>query len=241
MEIKLEKFEGPLDLLLHLIRRAEIDIYDIPITQITAEYMDVIANLPPDMEQMSEFLVMAATLLEIKSKMLLPRPPSDDEPEEDPREALTRRLLAHQQALDLASRLNELTPIGERITGTGDAEALATISDRFCPQPAMDLIPISQLDAIFTDIMRRAANKIDTVRSGYGEMPKEKFSVTTKVTFLRDTLKHTPKLSLLNLFEACHSRREMIVTFLALLEMLRRGHAIARQNSSFDDVSISAA
>jgi len=241
MEIKLEKFEGPLDLLLHLIRRAEIDIYDIPITQITAEYMEVVANLPPDMEQMSEFVVMAATLLEIKSKMLLPRPPSDEEPEEDPREALTRRLLAHQQALELAARLDELTPMGERVTGAGDAEAIATISDRFCPQPVMDLVPISQLEAIFADIMRRAASKIDTVRSGYGEMPKEKFSVTTKVAFMRDALKHSPQLSLLGLFESCSSRREMIVTFLALLEMLRRGHAVARQNVSFDDIEISAA
>jgi segregation and condensation protein A len=239
LNFKLEKFEGPLDLLLQLIRRSEIDIHDIPISQITAEYMEVVANLPPDMEQMSEFLVMAATLLEIKSKMLLPRPKADDdEPEEDPREALARQLLAYQTAQELASQLGQLTPMGERLMGAGDREAWETLAETADYQPVMDLVSIPQLNEIFADIMRRVADKIDIVRAGYGEMPKEKFSVTEKVIYIQNILQDKGRVKLSALFSGCVSRREMVVTFLALLEMLRRGVALARQEKSFEDVEV---
>ncbi|MCL1843366.1 MAG: segregation/condensation protein A [Defluviitaleaceae bacterium] len=238
MDVRLEAYEGPLDLLLRLIQRREIDIYDIPITLITAEYMDEIAKLPPDMEQMSEFLVMAATLLEIKSKMLLPRPKVDDEPEEDPREALARRLDAYKQAQELAARLGALAPEGERLTGAGDKAALEMLADKNAGQPVMDLVSIPQLMEIFDEIMRRASDKIDTVRSGYGEMAKERFTVPEKVSFIRKTLRESGRLSLSALFLCCRSRREMIVTFLALLEMMRRGMVFASQKRSFDDVEV---
>ncbi|MCL1844876.1 MAG: segregation/condensation protein A [Defluviitaleaceae bacterium] len=249
MEFKLEKFEGPLDLLLRLIQRAEIDIHDIPISQITAEYMEVVSGLPPDMEQMSEFLVMAATLLEIKSKMLLPRPKIEsDEPEEDPREALARQLLAYQQAQELAARLGQLTPVGERLTGAGDPAALAQLSDPAAYQPVMDLVSIPQLTEIFADIMRRMSDKIDTVRAGYGEMPKEKFTITEKISFIKQALQALQKetnapgekkhIALSALFQNCQSRREMLVTFLALLEMIRLGIVSARQTRAFDDVEV---
>jgi segregation and condensation protein A len=242
IEIKLEKYEGPLDLLLRLIQRSEIDIYDIPISQITAEYMEVIATLPPDMEQTSEFLVMAATLLEIKSKMLLPRQKSEnEEPEEDPREALARQLLAYQQAQELAEQLATLTPVGERLTGPGDKDALIQLSANTDYQPVMDLISIPQLEEIFADIMRRCADKIDTVRAGYGEMPKDKFTVTEKIIFIKNALQKKNRLSLLELFTQCSSRREMIVTFLALLEMARRGIIIVNQSRAFDDVFLKQA
>ncbi|MCL2577906.1 MAG: segregation/condensation protein A [Defluviitaleaceae bacterium] len=239
MDVKLEKYEGPLDLLLKLIQRAEIDIYDIPISQITAEYMEVIANFPPDMEQMSEFLVMAATLLEIKSKMLLPRPKTEpDEPEEDPREALTRQLIAYQHAQELAVQLSTLTPVGERLTSTGDKEALEILTGGRYSNPVEELIPIPQLTELFTDIMRRAAEKIDTVRAGYGEMSKEKFTVTEKIGFVRKILQKKGRLSLSSLFMDCVSRHEMIVTFLALLEMVRRGMVSAVQPKTFGDVEL---
>ncbi|MCL2225624.1 MAG: segregation/condensation protein A [Defluviitaleaceae bacterium] len=239
MDVRLEKYEGPLDLLLRLIQRAEINIYDIPISQITAEYMAVIATLPPDMEQMSEFLVMAATLLEIKSKMLLPRPkPENDEPEEDPREALTRQLVAYQHAQELAEQLSVLTPVGERLTSEGDKEALQILTGSRHANPLDELIPATQLAEIFADIMRRAAEKIDTVRAGYGEMQKEKFTITEKVSFMRKMLHQQGRLRLSALFTNCVSRHEMIVTFLALLEMVRRGMVCATQQTNFGDVEL---
>ncbi|MDR0273621.1 MAG: segregation/condensation protein A [Clostridiales bacterium] len=240
MDVKLEKYEGPLDLLLRLIQRSEIDIYDIPISQITAEYLEVVATLPPDMEQMSEFLVMAATLLEIKSKMLLPCPKTDDdEPEEDPREALTRQLLAHQQAQELAALLDSITPT-QPILGAGDKDTLLLLSDKTHSAPVMDLISIPELEKIFAQVMQLRTSKIDTVRSGYGEMPKERFSVTEKISLIKNFLLNRKSLSLHELFFRCATRHEMIVTFLALLEMVRRGMVLIYQKKSFDDVDLVA-
>jgi len=241
MDVKLEKFEGPLDLLLRLIKRAEIDIYDIPISQITAEYLDVIADLPPDMEQTSEFLVMAATLLEIKSQMLLPRPKTEpDEPEEDPREALAQQLIAYQHAQELAARLADISPKNPRITRPEDSDAFNALAGDARPDLADEMIPISRLAEIFAEIMRRAAEKIDTVRAGYGEMPKDKFTVHEKVTALGKILQKKGRLHLSSVFSDCSSRHEMIVTFLAILEMIRRGNACAVQSKPFGDVILSS-
>lgn len=238
MDVKLEAYEGPLDLLLRLIQRSEIDIYNIPLTQITAEYIEVVSTLPPEMEQLSEFLVMAATLLEIKSNMLLPRLKIEGETEEDPCESLARQLAAYQQAQALAAKLGVLTPSGERFAGAGDKDAIIQLSDKMHSQPLMDLISISQLAEIFTDVMRRCAEKIDTVRADYGKMTKERFTVPEKVGFLRKALQKKGRLSLSSLFLRCNSRREMIVTFLALLEMMRIGMIFANQTKSFGDVEV---
>jgi segregation and condensation protein A len=238
VKIKLEVYEGPLDLLLKLIKKNEVDIYDIPISKITAEYLEVVANLPPDMEQMSEFLVMAATLLEIKSKMLLPRREKEPEEAEDPREALAQQLFAYKQAQELAKHLDALAPFGERILGRGDKEI--TLAENFSHEPILQSISMPQLGKIFADIMRRTAEKIDTVRSGYGEMQREKFTVTEKISFIRKALQLQGRISLSALFLNCGSRHEMIVTFLALLEMVRRGIISARQNAPFEDVDLLA-
>jgi len=242
VRIKIEAFEGPFDLLLKLIKKNEVDIYDIPISKITAEYLEAVANLPPDMEQMSEFLVMAATLLEIKSKMLLPqrvKENENDEPE-DPREVLAQQLVAYSRAQELAKHLDALAPFGERLPGRGDREVFAqlTLDEVFSPEPILETISISQLTKIFADLMRRTADKIDIVRSGYGEMQREKFTVTEKISFIRKALQLQGRISLSALFVNCGSRHEMIVTFLALLEMVRRGMISARQNAPFDDVEL---
>ncbi|MCL1863479.1 MAG: segregation/condensation protein A [Defluviitaleaceae bacterium] len=236
MDVHLEAFEGPLDLLLKLIHKNEVDIYDIPISQITAEYMEVVSTLPPDMENLSEFLVMAATLLEIKSRLLLPSRKDEGGEEEDPRDALARQLLAYKQAQELAAQLSDMTPLGARVKGKGDKEAFIQLSLEDTEPPEM--VPLTQLEEILADLMRRAAAKIDTVRAGYGEMPKDKFTVTEKVAYIKRTLQEKGRLSLLALFQKCVSRREMVVTFLAILEMIRRGIISATQNKSFSDVEV---
>jgi len=239
MEIKLEAFEGPLDLLLHLIRRSEIDILNIPIAQITDEYLEIIKQFPPQMNEMSEFLVMAATLLEIKSRMLLPRPKAESgEPQEDPRETLARKLLAYQEAQDLAAKLDGLSPVGERLKHPEETALFKQLSDMPKEQP-MELVPIEQLAEIFDELVRRAEERIDLVRSGYGEMPREKHSVTAKISYISDCLLTQGRLSMIYLFEKCRSKHEMIVTFLALLEMIRRGLINAFQNRVFGDVEVS--
>ena len=237
MEIRLDSFEGPMDLLLHLIKRNEIDIFDIPIARVTSEYMAVISMGMPDLGEMSEFLVMAATLLEIKSKMLLPGKKKESEPEEDPREALARQLIAYEEAKTAALYMRDNTPGYGKLGGRPDLIAIEVIQENQ-PQPAMDLISMSELAAIFVEVMGRQDMRKDTVRSGYGGVPKEKFSVSQKVSAIIEALREKGHLSLRALFLNCRTKREMIVTFLALLEMVRRGTIRAAQQRAFGDVEV---
>ena len=242
MDVKLAAYEGPLDLLLRLIQRNEIDIYDIPISELTAQYLEAIAELKEDarynMDQMSEFVLMAATLLEIKSRMLLPKPkPENEAVEEDPREALVQKLIAYQEAQALAAELTRLSPPGLRISGAGDPELLETISADLDNQTSvMEGVELSRLWDIFSDIISRRAARRDPIRAGFGEMPRERFTVPEKIAFIRRRISAEGGVQLSVLFEYCRTRIEMVVTFLALLEMVRRGMIKTRQNAAFDDV-----
>jgi len=243
MEIKLAAYEGPLDLLLRLIQRNEIDIYDIPIAELTTQYLKEIAHIREDgrydMDQMSEFVLMAATLLEIKSRMLLPKPKADTEDTEveDPREALVQKLLAYKEAQALAAELNRISPPGARLSGTGDPQLLQEIEADIDRQtPIMEGVGLSQIWDIFTDIMSRRAARRDPIRAGFGAMQKERFTVPEKIAYIRQQIQISGQVRLSTLFEDCRTRTEMIVTFLALLEMIRRGMAKARQDQAFEDV-----
>lgn len=239
MEFKLTAYEGPLDLLLKLIQKNEIDIHDIPISALTAQYLEEVANLPQDMEQLSEFLVMAATLLEIKSRMLLPRPKIENAEEpEDPREALVQQLLAYSQAQALAKELSILTPIGEKFTGVGDRPFLEAFKAEMQSVPEFGTIDLFKLSKIFTELVKRKERRTDKIRAGYGEMPRDKFSVTDKVSFISHALKNGQRLNLFTLFDDCRSKNEMVVTFLAVLEMVRRGLIHAAQSQTFGDVEV---
>ena len=236
-------YEGPLDLLLGLIQRNKIDIYDIPIAELTAQYLEEIAILREDkgydMDQMSEFILMAATLLEIKSRMLLPKPKleAEDTEEEDPREALVQKLLAYQEAQALAAELNRLSPPGQRLSGVGDPGLLDEIEASIDSQtPVMEGVGLSQIWEIFTDVMSRRAARRDPIRAGFGSMQKERFTVPEKIAYIRQRVQEKGQVRLSALFEDCRTRIEMVVTFLALLEMMRQGMIKTRQNQAFDDV-----
>ena len=236
MDVNLEVYSGPLDMLLKLIRRREINIYDIPIAQLTEEYLEEIKGITPDMGEMSEFLVLAATLLEIKSNMLLPR--HVEEAEEDPRDALVRRLIAYEEAQEFAKILQSITPSGDVYSSVGEPELLISFSTKADNQPVMDLISLEQLSDIFGKVIKLKEGRIDTVRAGYGQMPRERFTVTGKIVHIMDTLKEKGKVSLFSLFEICHARLELVVTFLAILELMRRGLVKAVQTRAFCDVEV---
>jgi len=237
MEVKLDAYEGPLDLLLQLIRQHEIDIYDIPISLLTNQYIKAIANLPPDMGELSEFLVMAATLLEIKARMLLPRPKLEEDPDaEDPRDALVQKLLAYKQAQAIAVELQKHFPVGERITNLGDREVIAQFRQNKQAEFETHITSTDQLLSIFAEVMQRKENKRDRVRGNYGKMQRDRFTITEKVLHIQEILRRAGRASLRNMFELCQSKNEMVVTFLALLELIRRGEITARQSASFADV-----
>jgi segregation and condensation protein A len=249
MDVNLTAYTGPLDLLLRLITRNEMDIFDIPIAEVTAQYLEEIKTLSflnnegdirvinPEMDNLSEFLVMAATLLEIKSRMLLPRPkPLDEAEAEDPREALVQKLLAYQMAQALAGQLHSLTPPGERLTGAGEAH----LAQEAESPPPLDGITVDALWEMFADIMQRRASREDTQHADYGDMPRERFTVPEKIALIRHMLKKG-RVRLSALLLNCRTRMEMVVTFLALLEMMRRGILRAHQEKDFSDISCESA
>ena len=238
MEVHLEAFDGPMDLLLHLVRRSEIDIFDIPIAKVAAEYMAIISNTPPDMGEMSDFLVMAATLLEIKSKMLLPSPKKENEPDVDPRHALAEQLIAYEEAKEAAAFLQTKTEYTV-LFGKGDSNALDLIAQTNKPaDPLMDLISLNSLLDIFHFVISKQNDRIDSVRSGYSGVKREKFSITAKILYMQEVLQKKGSLNLLEFFTECNSKREIIVTFLAFLEMIRRGFILATQNNPFSDIEV---
>ena len=205
--VRLENFEGPLDLLLHLIRRHEIDIYDIPIALVTQqylEYLDLMHELNLDVA--GEFLVMAATLIHIKSKMLLPRPdPKQDEPEEDPREALVRRLVEHQRFKAAAELLHE-REIQRSAQWTRPEERVAALVGE-PPEPELEVDLFSLMTA-FRQVLERARRRPQVI------LPPEQISIEDRIAQLEALLADREACGFEELFADVGTRAAMIVTFL---------------------------
>lgn len=212
--VRLQNFEGPLDLLLHLIRKHELDIYDIPIALITRqylEYLDLMTEM--DLDLAGEFLVMAATLIHIKSRTLLPRPdPAQDEAEEDPRDALVRRLLEHQRFKAAAELLHEKEIQRSAQWARPDERVAALAGDP--PEPEIEVDLFSLMTA-FRQVLDRA-RKRPQVR-----LPPEQISIEDRIEQLDARLSEQEACGFDELFADVNTRAGMIVTFLALLEMIR--------------------
>ena len=173
--VKLPVFEGPLDLLLHLIDKNKVDIYDIPIVQITDQYMDYIRQMGrEDLGVMSEFMVMAATLMDIKCKMLLPAPKKEDGQEEDPRADLVERLLEYKMYKYMSYELKERMDSAGKHFYKEPTVPAEVAGYRYVPQPSELLsgITLSQLNRLFCAVMRRREDKMDPVRSKFGRIER---------------------------------------------------------------------
>ncbi len=243
MTFKLAVFEGPLDLLLHLIDMNKIDIYDIPIALITDQYMAYIREMELlDMDVTSDFLVMAATLLRIKSQMLLPvEAEATAESGEDPRMELVSRLLEYKTYKYMAQALKE----------RADAARLSFYKPMTIPKdmvytaPPIDLdalvgdTNIADLRAIFESVMKRQQDKIDPVRSQYGRIDQEPEKKADRIVYIRNDLeKNKDGISFRKLLEAQPTTDEIVVTFLAVLELMKDGSAVIVQNALFDEIYI---
>ena len=216
-QVKLDTFEGPLDLLLHLIRKSEVDIYDIPISLITEQYLGYIELMQDlDLDVAGEFLVMAATLIHIKSRTLLPRPdPGDVDggPEEDPREALVRRLLEHQKYKAAAELLHERETLRGAQFMRPDARVAEAAGDEYEPELDVDMF---SLLAAFRGVLERANRRPAMV------LPPEQISIEERMRQVLGRLSETEACGFEDLFsDGDGSRPFAIVTFLALLEMIR--------------------
>jgi segregation and condensation protein A len=212
--VRLDNFEGPLDLLLHLIKQNQLNIYDIPIALVTRQYLEYIDLMQElNLDVAGEFLVMAATLIHIKSRTLLPRPdPTQEDPEEDPREALIRRLLEHQKFKAAAELLHERETLRSAQWTRPDG-AIAEIAGE-APEPEIE-VDLFSLIAAFRSVVERSQQRPKVL------LPAEQISIEDRIEQLLARLSETEACGFEDLFADVRSRSGLIVTFLALLEMIR--------------------
>lgn len=214
--IKLSNFEGPLDLLIHLIKKNEVNVYDIPLALITEQYLAYIELMQElNLDIAGEFLVMAATLIHIKSRMLLPRPPSEYELEgeaEDPREALVRRLLEHEKFKAAAELLHDRETVRSAQWPRSDGAVASVAGDP--PEPELE-VDLFSLLAAFRGVLERARHRPEVL------LPPEQVSIESRIEVLLTRLSETEACGFEELFGDVSGRADLIVTFLALLEMIR--------------------
>lgn len=241
MNVKLQVFEGPLDLLLHLLDKNKVNIYDIPIVEITNQYMEYIEEMKRrDLNILSEFLVMAATLIDIKSRMLLPSTGETEEEEEDPRNELIQQLLEYKMYKCMAYELKDLQMDAGRFMfkePTIPDEVLAYEEPVNMEELVAD-VTLAKLNDIFKSIMKKQVDKIDPIRSKYGKIEKEEVSLEEKMSYLEDYARMNHYFSFRNLLENQSSKVEIIVTFLAILELMKVGKILISQEKIFDDIKI---
>lgn len=225
LKIKLGEFAGPLDLLLFLIKQEQANIFDIPIARITDEYVNYIRLMKKlDIALAADFLVMAATLIEIKSKMLLPRDPVADDADEieDPRKELVDRLLEYEKYKSAAQMLYERTTVEQAVFQRGkiesdenNAEISATVFD---------------LLNVFQKILARHKEEVQM------EIHREEISLADMIKNLKRRIYEHAEVSLLGFFEEMHTRRELVTAFMAVLEIVRADTIKLLQNKTFGDI-----
>ncbi len=231
---KLDSFEGPLDLLLTLIKKNKVSIYDIPIVEITEQYLEAIDGIEEsDLEYTSEFLVMAAQLLYIKSKLLLPRDEDDDE--EDPREDLANRLIEYQKYKEASHELRK-TEFSSRYMVFREEEQIKFPIPEYSHEH-----PISELLDAFSSIMARQLRKKPVEKRAFsGIVGREKVSVGDMTRKIRSILSKNKRATFRSLFKCDDSRPEMIATFLAVLEMIKLNQIRADYDENTEDFIISS-
>ncbi len=242
--VKLQVFEGPLDLLLHLIDKNKIDIYDIPIVEITNQYLEYInAMEKEDMNVMSEFMVMAATLLDIKCRMLLPKEVNEEGEEEDPRNELVQRLLEYKMykymSYELRDRMSDAAKCVYR-PNTMPKEVLEYRPPVDTKKLVGDL-NLQKLEKIFQGVMRRREDKKDPIRSRFGKIEKEEVNLPEKIDYVLAFGRNKKNFSFRELLERQSSKMQIVVTFLAILELIKSGAIKIQQEHIFDDIKIEMA
>ena len=235
--IKLPVFEGPLDLLLFLIRKNEIDIYDIPIESVTRQYIQVLRSMQElDLEVAGEFFVMAATLMEIKSRLLLPRgqaavdPDAGEEDGIDPRWELVHQLLQYKKFKEAAQELDRLAEFRNGLLARHVSQLAIADGDR--PLRPVDRI---ELWNVFNLVLRRLAEKLVV-----GEIQDEQVTVADQMEWLLGRIRHEPDFVFSSLFTGPVTVRVLVATFLAVLELTRLRKLRLRQDESFTDIHCTA-
>ncbi len=243
LEVKLEVFEGPLDLLLHLIDKNKVNIYDIPIAIITDQYLDYIARMEKeDLNIVSEFLVMAAMLLDIKSKMLLPADEEPQEDGEDPRQELVEKLLEYKMYKYMSYELRDRQIDADK-SMFKKSTVPPEISEYEEPVDIGELMgdmTLVKLREIFNEVIRRSEDKIDPIRSKFGRIEKEEVNLEEKSAYVYQYIGTHKNCSFRQLLSSNGSKMEIVVTFLVILEMIKGGKISVIQERRTDDILINA-
>ncbi|MBT8046646.1 MAG: segregation/condensation protein A [Pontiella sp.] len=231
-KVMLEVFEGPLDLLLYLIKKDEVDIYDIPIGRITDQYMEYLQLMKVlDLNIAGDFLVMSATLMLIKSRMLLPveeRKEMDEEDEEDPRWDLVRQLVEYKKFKDAADHLEDLELHMENVFARESEHV------ELGAPPEVDLRDASIFDLISS--LNEALGRVQ--EEDLQEIFAEEYTVGQKVTYIIENLKVAKRLSISDIFTGMVSRQEIVCTFLAVLELIKLNRIAAVQDDHFGEIVV---
>jgi segregation and condensation protein A len=225
-QVRLSHFEGPLDLLLHLIRRDKIDIYDIPISHITGEYLAYIEIMQElELEVAGDFFVMAATLMRIKAQMLLPRRAEIEGEEEDPRDELVRNLLEYKKFKEAAQHFSEMEEDRRRVY-TRPNVSIASSGE---PEQTIE-VTVFDLFGAFKKVLEELKKQVSY------RVQRETVSLEERVQTIREKLLERTEVLFTELFEGGFNKMEIIVTFLAILELVRLGELVARQMSGRPDI-----
>ena len=239
--IKINEFEGPLDLLLHLIEKNKFNIFDIPIVEITEQYLAYVNEMQEaNLDVMSEFLVMAATLISIKAKMLLPREEEEEEEEEDPRAELVRRLLEYKMYKYASYELRDMELDAERSfykDATIPKEVLE-YKEEVDPAEVVGDVTLAMLNDIFNQVMKRTVERVDPIRSKFGTIEKEEVRIEDKMDEIRNNIRGLKGINFRTLLEVQASKINVIVTFMAILELRKVGDIVIRQDELFGDIII---
>ena len=238
-KIILESFEGPLDLLLHLIDEAKIDIYDIPINEITEQYIEYITKMEElDLKVTSEFLVMAATLLEIKSKMLLPQLKKESDSEQldmeeiDPRIELVKRLVEYKKYKYASKELQNFEKVQRKIYYKPKEDLSYLVED----DEKLEKVDLNKLVDTLNDLLLK--NKKAQTSINISEVQKEEYTLDECVEKIKEKLKEEEIIKFSDLFNKNSNRKEIIVTFLSVLELIRVKYITIYQKDNFSDILI---
>lgn len=232
-KVKLEIFEGPLDLLLYLIKKDEVDVYDISIERITKQYLEYVQAFKMlNLDLASEFMLMAATLMYIKSRTLLPKnvqPPEDEEDEEDPRWELIRQLIEYKKFKDAAGFLSIKELEQSQFFAAHPEPAKRPTTE----QPQEIEVSIFDLIRAFRKVLKRFSDE-----NTLGEIHDERFTVGDKIDFLLQSIVEGDSLPFEDLFADAAGKSEVIVTFLALLELMKMNQFMVRQTDLLGQIVV---
>ena len=242
IHVHLEAFEGPFDLLFHLIEKNEIDIYDIPIAQLTEQYIAFLEQAEyKNMDGMSEFLLMAATLIEIKSKLLLPKQ-KQEQPQQDPREELVNKLLEYKKFKEITDDFKKREETAALVLYKEADKAVEKLKQSNKQDLDLDKflcgITLDNLYEAFTEVMKRRETKVDRVRSSFKSVERDLYTIDEKIDYIRDLLILRPSVSFYTIFRPKAVKMEIVVTFLALLELIKMKEVSVSQKETFSEILI---